>query len=353
MRDRSVPIYFYIPEADLPTDLPVHADTYWVGFRRGIYCWTLQTYLRLKAEDFPGQLVGKLPEEGIIISHWDSLPPDLQPNSRQLIICCQADRSRHNYAQIHIVQNPTGLDKNLMVLGDRFFLAGYNYYLPLWVQPGLIKRDVNRGNLFQNIAFFGSEKNLLPELQQASWQQQVQELGLNWQVISDFNCWHDYREIDAILAVRSFSKTDFTWKPAAKLYNAWHAGVPAILGRESAYRAERKSELDYLEVGSIADIITALKKLRDNPNLYQKMISNGSLRAQETIPAKLTARWKHLILQKLIPIYTHWCNSPWYRQTFLLRRQWAIETRKNRQQLQQIRNNLGLGTRMRSLLSGK
>ena len=74
---------------------------------------------------------------------------------------------------------------------------------------------------------------------------------------------------------------------------------------------------------------------------------------QETIPAKLTARWKHLILQKLIPIYTHWCNSSGYRQTFLLRRQWAIETRKNRQQLQQIRNNLGLRTRMRLFLSGK
>ena len=59
MRDRSLPIYFYIPEADL------------------------------------------------------------QPNSRQLFVCCQADRSRHNYAQIHIVQNPRGLDKNLMVFWQK------------------------------------------------------------------------------------------------------------------------------------------------------------------------------------------------------------------------------------------
>jgi hypothetical protein len=38
---------------------------------------------------------------------------------------------------------------------------------------------------------------------------------------------------------------------AIKLYNCWHAGVPAVLGAESAFRANRRSDLDYLEVQSL------------------------------------------------------------------------------------------------------
>ena len=37
-------------------------------------------------------------------------------------------------------------------------------------------------------------------------------------------------------------------KPPSKLFNSWLAGVPAVLGHESAYRAERRSDLDYIEV---------------------------------------------------------------------------------------------------------
>jgi len=350
MSDRLPPIYFYIPQSDWIEDMPESADTYWVGFRRGIYCWTLQTYLRLKADGFACELVGSMPTEGIVVAHWDSLPKDLQPEPRLLIVCLQADRARHPYAQVHVVQNPRGLLTQLMLLGDRYLLPGGRYYMPLWPQPGLIPRNPARGDRFENVAFFGLEENLLPELQAASWHDQVDALGLRWQVVSSFERWNDYSDVDVILAVRSFEQSDYTWKPATKLYNAWHAGVPAILGRESAYRAERKSELDYLEVASLTDVISALKRLCDERALRQAMVENGRLRAQETQPAQLVARWRNLITEEIIPEYKAWISSSWYRQSFLQRRQLAIQTREMRKGLQQFRNSLGIRTRVRSLL---
>lgn len=351
MSDGKPPIYFYIPQNDIPKDLPENADRYWVGFRRGVYCWTLQTYLHLKANHFPCHLTGTIPEEGIVIAHWDSLPQDLKPTDKLLIVCIQADRSRHRYAQIHLVQNPTALDRRIRLLGDRYLLAGKNYYMPHWSQPGLISRNSQRGDRFENIAFFGLRENLLSELQSEFWQEQIQQLGLNWQVIESFDRWHDYSNVDAILAVRSFIHKDYTWKPATKLYNSWHAGVPAILGAESAYQAERKSELDYIEVNSIEEVIAALKSLRDRPELVKNMVENGLIRSQASQSQVITKLWQDLIDTELILAYHHWCNSQFYRSCFLWRRDLAMSTREWRKSLQRIRNYLGIRSLIRASLN--
>jgi hypothetical protein len=179
-------------------------------------------------------------------------------------------------------------------------------------------------------------------------------MGLQWHLIDRDrrDCWHDFSYVDVIIAVRDLSgKTHFQWKPAQKLYNAWLAGVPAILGKESAFQRERKSELDYLEVSSLDEVLAALKLLRDNPELRQKMIENGFERAKEYSPVIITEYWKNLIVEKLIPAYLYWCNNPLYRQTFLLRRELAINTRPTRKNLQQLRNKLGIRTRIRNLFS--
>lgn len=352
MTNQLPPVYFYLPKADWTDDMPETADTYWVGFRRGVYCWTLQTYLRLQASGFPCQLVDTLPDEGIILAHWDSFPADLQPGPKQMLVCFQADRARHPYAQIHVVQNPLALSLKIMTLGDRFLLPGDRYFLPLWPQPGLVPRDPSRGDRFENIAFFGLEENLAPELRTTSWQEQVASLGLTWRVVSDFDLWNNYSEVDAILAVRDFGRQEYSWKPASKLHNAWHAGVPAILGYDSAFRHERKSPLDYLEVLSLTDTLQALAKLRDNPQLRRDIIQNGKLRATETTPAQLTRRWQTFLETVAIPAYYRWCASPTLaQQSFLWRRRLAIQTKDSRKNLQKLRNILGIRSRLRTLIS--
>lgn len=319
MINRIPPIYFYIPQQDWPTStLPKSANTYWANFEgnftSGVYAWTLQTYLRLKEDDFPCEFTGTLPTEGIVLAHRCSLPFHLKPGTRVLIVCLKADYEQHPYAQLHVVLN----FEEIKTLRN-------GYYMPHWPQAGLIPRAPTRKELFENVAFFGIEKNLAPELQTPSWQEQLKALGLRWHVVGR-DRWNDYSYVDAILAVRSFEHKDYTRKPATKLYNAWHAGVPAILGCESAFQAERQSELDYLEVSSLNDSILALRLLRDDAKLRHAMVENGRLRALETQPDKLVTRWRSFLTDVAIPAWERWCKaSNWSKQIYLARQYLAIK----------------------------
>jgi hypothetical protein len=330
MGEKLPPIYFYIPQSEWPAgNIPDSPDAYWQWSLSSVkytpywgqYNWTLQTYLYLKADGFPCELTETLPSEGIVIAHKDFFSEDLQPGSRLLIVCIKADRwGQHAYAQFHIVQNPE--EETL----EQPLTFGKSYYMPHWPQSGLIPRSPDRGDRFENITYIGDELNLAPQLREPSWQEQLESLGLHWHV-ANYDRWNDYSEIDAIVAARSFKHQDHAFKkftlkkPALKLHNAWHAGVPAILGCETAFQAERKSELDYIEVTSPADVISALKRLRDDKGLRQAMVENGRVRAEETQPARITKRWRSFLTDIATPAYDRWCAaSNWDRQAFLLSR---------------------------------
>ena len=351
-------IYFYIPQEYWPIGgVPQAANTYWCDFNRGItpgvYAWTIQTYQYLKADGLNCEMVGEMPSEGIIFAHRKSLPDDFQPNSKLLIVCLKAESSAHPYAQIHIVGNHRDLDYQTMILGDRYLYPGCKYYIPHWPQPGLIPRDSKRGNRFENIAFFGESQNLAPELRYLSWEQKLREMGLKWHLVGrdKSHTWNDYSYVDAIVAVRQFNRpVNYTWKPALKLYNAWHAGVPAILGEESAYQEARENQWDYLEVKSFDDLIEALEELQKNTELKQKMLENARNRAAKINSTQITQIWQNLIAEKIIPAYDNWCNNSLNRQIFLQKRSLAIKTREQRKQLQQLRNTLAIGTKLRSMI---
>ena len=295
--DNLPPIYFYLPDADWRDDFPTIPDVYWEEFGRGIYCWTLQTYLYLKADGFPCELVKRIPDEGIVIAHRDSFSYELRPTKKVLMVCIKPDRNHHPYAQLHVVQNPQDA-KNLK----------NSYFIPLWRQPGLIPRDSTRGDCFKNIAYFGITYNLASELKASSWSKELEDLGLNWQIVPK-NHWHDYSNIDAIVAVRNFQRPDNTQKPATKLYNSWHAGVPAILGRESAFQSQRKSELDYFEVGSVGEAISVLKRLKDNPELCKQVRENAKNRLQETDSQNIVKQWRSFLTDVAKLEYQHWCSA--------------------------------------------
>ncbi|ASC70497.1 uncharacterized protein XM38_014360 [Halomicronema hongdechloris C2206] len=306
------PIYFYVPETSLIENLPEKVNLFWPWLNgkiknasagTGAYTWTLQTYLNLNKIGFPCKLASTLPEVGVLISHRSLLPSNLKPGKQLLLICLQGDKIRHPFAQIHVVQNPRQTTHR-----HPFLSCWRDYFIPFWTQSGLVPRNPARGDLFQNIAFFGRDRtNLAPELRQHQWLQKVNELGLNFKIVNQPELWCNYSMIDAVLAVRNFRRrTLYPWKPASKLYNAWLAGVPAILGPESAYRAERKSELDYLEVTSIDETIGAITRLRDDLELRQRMIENANFRAQGIKHEKITQHWCEF-LSKVVPAaYQEW-----------------------------------------------
>ena len=355
----KAPIVFYIPHSfddskgDNGSELPTDIRQYWAWMRAqghlawwGPFNWTLQTYLRLRDAEFGCRLAREIPDDGIVVAHRDFLPIDLRPSPRQLLVCLLADRNRsgshglHPYAQIHIVQNPRD---DLLTHPSPAWRA---YYMPQWLQPGLICRDRNRGDRFEVAAFFGYEHNLASELRDQQWTARLRDLGLSWHCVPR-DQWHDYRRVDVVIAVRQFGYWDFSSKPASKLYNCWHAGVPAVLGAESAFRANRRSALDYLEVQSLEETAAAIRRLRDDPDLRHRITHNGFTRAQEVHPVRLAEQWQRLFTEAIVPAYAEWADaSPWFRALFRHRRLWAF---RHRSAAPEVRDRVG-GVRRRVAL---
>lgn len=303
------PVYFYIPDGDWRNTMPSNPDVYWEDFggviTPTVYGWTVQTYLRLKQTGFPCDLVSEIPDEGILVAYRRSLPESFQSSRKVLFVCLKSEQNPHPYAQIHIVGNVLETKSSSRV-------PGYKYYMPHWPQPGLVPRRAERGKLFENAAYFGELRNLAPELREPAFIHKLEDLGLSWKVIGGEkrHLWNDFSEIDVIISVRQFGKApDYAWKPALKLYNAWHAQIPAILGQDSAFRNERRSELDYLEVASVEDVIENLKLLKDDISLRQAIVENGKWRAQESSVALLSERWKNFFLDIATPAYLRWLSS--------------------------------------------
>jgi hypothetical protein len=293
----------------------------------GEFAWIVQTYLRLKQDNFPCQLTDTFPQAGIVLAHRDSLRYDIKPNSKTLIICVEGSQTSHPFAQFRVVHNQrelfqTAKSHNNWQGQTRISVAKGCHFIRHWPQPGIIPRDRDRGDRFENVAYFGTGANLASELLQPAWKEKLASLGLSWhfQRRGKPNGWMDYSYVDAVVAVRSFDEQDYTWKPASKLYNAWHAEVPAILGRESAFQDERKSDLDYLEVNSLDNLINTLIRLRDDKELYCSMVANGKIRAAETQPENLVTDWRNFLTKVAVPAYENWCNKSTISQQIFITR---------------------------------
>lgn len=272
----------------------------------GKYAWTLQTYLRLRESGLPCVVTDRFPSSGIVISHRDFLPVFLRPRSGVFLICIKPDRKEHTWAHYYIVQN-----------GRDFILRSQKWssratVLPVWPQPSLIPRRADRGDLCQNVAYVGRRLNLAQELKSAQWKEQLAAHDFSWS-IPGVEAWHDYSHIDVTVSVRSFSPAadaspfvSADSKPASKLVNSWLAGVPAIVGRESAYESARESDLDYIEVGSSKEITNALLELRRDPRLYRRMVDHGRLRARDFSTDALCRRWHAALSHEISPAYEEW-----------------------------------------------
>ena len=193
-------------------------------------------------------------------------------------------------------------------------------FIPLWIQPSTIPRDEQRNQRFENIAYFGNEIELAEEFKTEAWSNVLKSKGFNWVTATTLDKWSDYSNVDAVVAIRKCHARshEFNFKPASKLYNSWHAGIPAILGVESAYLAERRSELDYKEANSPEEVINALECLRDDPEVRKEMVRNGKIRAEETKPAVLAEKWEDFLINVATPAYQWWCSSEWTRRKYFL-----------------------------------
>jgi hypothetical protein len=274
--------------------------------------WTLQTYFWLRESGCPVQLVKEMPDEGIVVICSGEVAPDFRPGRRQFLVSINGDEAPDCHAQMRITQNRI----------QTRLIAG-SHYVPLWPQPGLVRRAPARGDTFSSIAYFGDDMNIAPELRSADWMAFLAERGLRWNIRnaeSPRNA--DFSDVDVVIGVRSFRYSGYIHKPASKLVNAWIAGVPAILGREIAFREQRRSAVDYLEVASLAETRDAIDRLAASPALRRSMVENGTARAEEFTVARLTAQWRHMLFDLAQEAAARWsARSPASHGRFFLRRQ--------------------------------
>ncbi len=112
--------------------------------------------------------------------------------------------------------------------------------------------------------------------------------------------------------------------------------MPAVLGPEVAYRCERQSQLDYLEVTSLDETLRAVQRLRDDLELRHAIVANGTRRAFECTPAKIAELWVTFLNATAWAAYARWVQSNdaskslWCARRSLARHRRALVRRRQR-----------------------
>ncbi|MFN7941672.1 MAG: hypothetical protein U0X73_08735 [Thermoanaerobaculia bacterium] len=294
-------VAFFLPrESDLARLAGLDPDRDAPEFRRGERAWILQTFLRLRAAGFASELVDRVPAAGLVVYHAKhdrDVRRGVPPGGRPVLVGARADNRQSLSAEFELLQN------------GRFADGRSRHAVPHWPQPGLRPRDPERGERLSRLAYKGFLDNLHPDFAGERWRSFLAARGIEWVVDAERYAgvaidraalaWSDFHDIDALVAIRRRErKTDFS-KPATKLVNAWLAGVPALLGPEYAFRELRRGDLDYLEIGSLAEAEAAVDRLASEPGLYRAMVDNGRRRAPEVDVAAVTAAWRRLLGETL------------------------------------------------------
>ncbi|MEO1378400.1 MAG: glycosyltransferase [Cyanobacteria bacterium J06635_10] len=272
------------------------------GIGTDILNWPIQTYVQLMKRGLNVELVSRYVPGQICVAAYEQISPKkLAFNS--FVVACQYDRGRPELCNHRIVQNQLNvIDVNT------------DHFVPHWPQPNLICRDHNRGNRLETLAYKGRFRNLADSFKQSDFIKALEQLGTT--LIADKNTktdlkqvwvnWHDYSQVDVVLAVRNNNPFLLKFKPASKLINAWLAGCPALLGPEPAYQQLRKSDLDYIEVQSPEDAISALKRLKSEPGYYQAIVENGWQRMREYDADGVAKFWRDVLAGPITEGYKSW-----------------------------------------------
>jgi hypothetical protein len=302
-----MPVTFFLPgEPDLERLRGLDPERDWSALVRGEHAWILQTYLRLRGAGRPVELLGVPPRAGLVVyhaKHGRALMRHALRLGAAVLVGVRADNREPTSADFQVLQNRVWDD------------GRSRFYVPHWPQSGLLPRDPARGTRIARVAYKGFARNLHPDFRGAAWREFLGRRGLEWAVDAvEFAeaetdvarlAWPDFRTADLLLAVRPPERGGHTGKPATKLVNAWLAGVPALLGPEPAYRELRRSDLDYLEVASVADAMAAVDRLLATPDLYRAMVEHGRERGREFTAEAIVPRWIDLLWNRIPALAPH------------------------------------------------
>lgn len=301
MKASRMPVTFLASPDRVPQIRELDVEEDWRYFSWSDTIWIDQTYLHLREAGYDVGISAELPDDGMVVYHPSAKDRHgrLKFGDLDLVtVAVRADGGPQYGADFEIVQNERSGD------GRRCHAVAH------WPQPVLRPRDPERGDTVRNVAYKGDLGNLHPGFRSDEWRRMLEDRGLRWHEAAqgfpdgtetDLTVdWNDYSEVDVVMAVRPDPESNYPKKPASKLVNAWHAGVPALLGPEVAYRELRRSPVDYIEVRSPSEALSALDRLRADPELYRRMAENAEERKKEFSSESITARWAEILFD-IIP----------------------------------------------------
>lgn len=301
----SPPVTFVIRHlardwADLPALGEGDIDRNPRRFCGGRNSWIAQGYLRLReALECRGHRVDLsdgLPASGIAFVHRDDANDFRACANGAFRVVVRADRAPVVACDLAIAQNATALRDN-----ERF--------VPLWPQPALQPRESRRGTRIRRVVYQGRTGSAPSWFGDESFLGALRHRGVAFEVRT--SGWEDYRRADLVLAAREDAATILAQKPATKIYNGWHAGVPVLAMGEPAYRELRRSPLDFLEVKDAEGVLRAIDRLRGSPDLYEAMVTNGQRRAGEFGVDAVRDRWLALFDDEIVPGHALSLRGAW------------------------------------------
>ena len=283
------PIQFFWPEGfSLPSE-----DA---GYTNGRAAWILQTFRHLESLGWPVELTTTPSPDHILVAHHDDLAV-LGLLVDNFVVGIRADRERVFLADVEIVQSPASIESRR------------HFYMPHWPQRGIRPRAPARGDRLENVGYFGEIQNLGAEFRGEDFRAALAAMGYRLLVRNEPEQWTQYTDVDVVLAVRDGQLPFLNKKPASKLFNAWLADCPALVGDEPAYHYHGEDGTDFLHAPSTERALSALRILRSDPALYHSLRQRGQLRAEQFTAQRTGERWETLFRNVILPEYALWTRQ--------------------------------------------
>jgi hypothetical protein len=286
--------------------------------------WLLQAYLILNQRNILNLTCSnKFREDCINIIHSDDLIR-LKGTSKDFIVCIKGDFPWRRWAHYHVVQNQNELNANISLL-------------PLWVQPGLTGRNPQRKGVLR-VAYAGQTWNGNLAGTAQTWITLFQPHGIEFVTLPTGAC-HNLNDIDVLIGIRSFDTNPYNSKPPSKLINAWHAHIPFIGGHDSAFKQVGTPGKDYLLAKTPDEVLQAVLTLRDQPELYQSLVTNGISKAALYTRSTIAEKWETVLTGPVLQRYKQWkSNKVFEDNRFIALSNFGILTHKSKSLVKKIIN---------------
>ena len=260
----------------------------------GDFCWTVQTWCRLRDAGIGGIEIATEPAEGRVNLAKAKTLMRASPDADLFQVSIQADYPRVLWAQFHIQQNADQLCED----------SALQY---LWPQAGIRARDPARRSV-ERVAFFGRATGNLAASEE-EWARLFAKEGLNF-ITRDAERWHDFSDVDIAIGVRSFGHARHSRKPANKMINAWIGRVPFIGGADSAFAQAGTAGIDHLLATTSDEVVMQAVRLAQDEALYRSLVEAGSAKATLFSVDRLVEQWTAMLEGPVSARYRQWAANP-------------------------------------------